>query len=434
MDTAAQTHQEGALAQGVRSIGKGCSVLDGSAECDDDIDEAAVGKSSDRISQPAAETGCVVVTSPGTVNMAAIASLARALKRPIGVLAKSIYQSPSVLLDDVSTKHLDALLQPCRQLGLEVEAQSQGYEPPDDRQRFDLAVHVVNPAVILETVETVSQIVGVPINEAYKILSTPPGLLLGELSADSAAALSRRFAEGVSVNISPSDEGPYDIFVSPDTPRTPALRQLCGSSTGLVSLGLDREQAERQFARLPRGSTRLIARDLIPFDVIVTGVAAAAKPPAAESAAAQIAPPTTAVAWLSERFGIEADLLPALFMSTPIALAEGLGAADAQQLAAEGCDVGLDLTIEPAGFGRYAITVVDSTNPSAMNDVLAGFDLAIPSRLPAIVETGLSDLDARWLAFLLQAAGCQILFEESDVTAQVRTTATTPTANGGTTS
>lgn len=344
-------------------------------------------------------TGCVVVTSPGTVDMVAISSLARATKRPVAALATSIYQAPSVLLEEVPTEHLDAVLEPCRRLGLEVEAHPAGYQPPTGGQRYDLAVHIIDPTVILDTVATASQILGVGVDDAYKVLATPPGLLLGDLSEASASALGRRFGDGVAVSISPSDQGPFDLFVDPDTPRTPALTKLVDQSTGLVELGLDREQAEQQFTRLPRGSTRLIARKLIPFDLVLTSITSSE------------AGPDTA-AWLADRFGIESDLFATVLCSAPIALAEGVTRDEADRLADEGRRVGLELTVEAAAFGLYTLTVVQTADHTAMGDVLTRFNLPVPRRLPSVVKSGLSDLDARWLGHLLQTAGCEVSFDE----------------------
>ena len=93
--------------------------------------------------------------------MAAIASLANALGQPVAYLARLAYHAPTVLLRGLESEQAVTIGDACRQLGFEVEA-----EPDEERialstDRFDVAVHIEDPAVIARAVETTSRVLGI---------------------------------------------------------------------------------------------------------------------------------------------------------------------------------------------------------------------------------------------------------------------------------
>jgi len=340
----------------------------------------------------------VVITSPGTIDMAGIASLAKALKRPVGILAKAIHQAPTVLAQGLTVDQQTLLVEAARELGMRVDGEADDRELELDLGRYDLAVHITDPESIPHAIEVVSGVVGVDPEQAYQMLATPPGSIIGDISLASVSAVTERFGSGVQVSITESGTGPFDLFVPAETPSNAEVERLCGGTTGLVRLGLDRDEAGLVFHRLPKGSVRLVARDLVRCDVVF------------ERGADR--PSEAAVTWLAERFGVEPGQIPTLLAHAPIALAEALSYEQAQDHAESAKAVGLPVTAAPAGFGRFAIVVVEASDMTALSAALDQAQMPVPDALPATVATGLGDLDARWSAYQLASAGATVVFEE----------------------
>lgn len=329
--------------------------------------------------------------------MAAISALAKALERPVVQLAKAIHQAPTVLARGLTTDEQSHLVEACCRLGIQVEGQVDDQPLKTDVARFDLAVHVTDPAAIPGAVEVVSGVVGVAPEQAYQMLATPPGSIIGDISRAAVSALTARFGPGVQVSVSESGTGPFDLFVPADIPSNAEIERLCGRTRGLVRLGLDREAANQAFSRLPRGSVRLVARNLIRCDVVF------------ERGGDH--PSEQAATWLADSFGVEPEQIPTLLHHAPIALAEGLSHEQARDYAESAQAVGLSLSVAPAGFGRFAIIVIEANDMTALSAALDRAHLPVPDALPATVATDLSDLDARWKAFQLELVGATVAFE-----------------------
>jgi hypothetical protein len=351
----------------------------------------------------------VVITSPGTVDMQAITSLATALKRPVGHLAKMVYSAPTVLLHGIAAEQATQIRDGCEELGLEAIAEIGDDETGAEPDRFDVAVHVTDLGALGHAVETVSRVVGVGPEQAYQMLATPPGLLLGQVSRAAVGALDERFGPGVDLRVCQSGTGPFDLYLSPDSPTTPELTRLCGSQRGLVTLGLAHAEAKRLATRLPKGSAQIVARDLVRFDLVLDGVDLPT--PVGDRS---IGPNSqTPAAWVSATCGVDESRFDVLLNHTPIAVKEGLDHQRAEQLAAEGAATGLRLTVAPAGFDRYGVTVVTAEDPVALGDLVRRMEIEAPTRYPATVADGLSDLEARCLATQLELVGAVVSYEES---------------------
>ncbi len=339
------------------------------------------------------ETLQLVVTSPGRVDMHGIIGLANAMKIPVSVLSKKVYQAPAVLIPDVLASVAPCLVESCQDLGLDVSTQSINKPTVQDTARFDLAVHITDAALIPATVETVARMVGVSPEQAYQMIASPPGLILGDVSTAAANAVRARLPDGVGLSMAPSGVGPFDVFVPPDAPNTASITTLCGIQRGLVQLGLSKADADAAFARLPKGTARLVARDLIPCDLVLASVSDLSR---------------SALDWLAAQYGVDDNIHDYI----PIALEEGLTRPEGLQKVATAAEHGVILIAEPAGFDRCAVQVTRAPDIAGLSQMLKAAGLDAPSILPAIVAQNLPDLDARWLACQLEQHGAHFLFIE----------------------
>ena len=335
----------------------------------------------------------IVVTSPGSIDMHGLTGLSKAMQKPASVVSKLVYQAPSVLLEHVRSANAPALIESLEELGVKVAALPSGAPVTLDAERYDLALHIAAPEAIPAAVETVARLVGVQPDQAFRMISTPPGLILGGVSTAAMRAVEARLPDGCQLLAAKSGEGPYDVFVQHDAPQTPGLTALCGDQRGLLRLGLSASDAEEAFARLPKGTARLIARDLIACDVVLESANHLSQ---------------DAKAWLASEY----DLHPEHYEHLPLALEEGLSLQNAETRIQAAERAGVELVAEPSGFELCAIKVMQAPNLTRLQELLTSSGYASVPSVPAVVATNLSDLDARWLAFQLEQVGAHYMFEE----------------------
>jgi hypothetical protein len=343
------------------------------------------------------EARALVILSPGRIDMAGIAVMAKAMGMSVAALARQIYEAPTVVLRDLGARDADALARHCGTLGLEVRTAPNDVEARAAGRRYQVAVHVADIARLPHAIETVARVAGLDPDAAYRLLAAPPGQLLGGLGEPAVEALRARFGEGIELLAAPDGDGLFDLHVSPGAAAAPAVRRLVGGRTGLMPLGLDAGEAEALFPQLPKGTARLLPRGLLRYDLVLArGVAA----------------PPLALPFLSRAFGVPPGHAARLAGLAPLALAERLTFDEAEALLAEAREASLPLRLEASGFERCDVHVDGAADARALGEALALFSLTPPARLPARVATDLGDLDARCLAHALERAGGRVRFAE----------------------
>jgi hypothetical protein len=354
-------------------------------------------RSEDGFEGPYVETYTLIIRSPGQVDMAGITVMASALGVPVRALSQDIYRAPSILTRDIPADSLPELLSHCASLGLDVTSASNDATVPQTVQTFQLAIYIEDSARIPHAVETVARATGVAPDQVFRMLATPPGLILGKVSSAAAESFRERLGAGIELLTAVEDHGLFDLYLAQSLASLPALRELVGDKKGLIPLGLTPDQAKALYQRIPKGIARLLPRDLLRFDVVL----------GAEPAISPLAVPV-----LTELFGVGPAQVPLLQAHAPLALAERLAFEEASEAVSRALAAGLPVTLEASGFERCDLVVEDAPDRNALANVLTASGRAVPERLPARVATDLPDLDARWLAYTIERTGARIRFEE----------------------
>ena len=343
------------------------------------------------------ETFALVIESPGQIDMAGISVMASALNLPIQALSQAIYRAPNILARNLPAENLPELLAQCTKLGLDVASAANDVVLADNTDTFQVALHIDDAAYIPQAVETLARITGVAADQAFRMLATPPGQVLGNLGTAAVSALKQRFGQGVEVLTAQEGQGLYDLYLTRNMESFAVIRELAGSQQGLIPLGLTAEQAARLHPRLPKAAARLIPRALLRFDIVLAPLPA-------------LSP--FAVPLLTELFGVHTEQVPLLQAHAPLALAERLPFEEATETFNRALAAGLPVSLAAAGFELCNLVVEIAPDPRALAEVLLAAGRAVPDRFPARVATELPDLDARWLAHSLERIGAQISFEE----------------------
>ena len=349
----------------------------------------------------------VVVTAPGDVTPAALAAVAEGLSRPVPDVAGAILRAPCVLVDDLDAETASALERLLLGLGLEagVTPHADPVAPP---VALDVAVRVLDVACLPEITEGLAAFLGTSPQQAFALLATPPGLVLGGVGEAAVASLARRLGAGAEVIAAPRDDGPFDLHLAPGASLPNRLLPRLGIASasrreGVLPLGLSHHEARGLWASLGRtAGVQLVNRALLRWDLVLT-----------TAAPIDSCHDPVTLDWLSRRFGIPEGLAPRVLTQVPLALAEGWKTPEAEQARDEALGVGLDVTLEPAGFSRAGVVLVTPGEEAALRSVLARHALSVPARLPAVLAADLADLEARLLAHELARAGCRTRFIEA---------------------
>jgi hypothetical protein len=339
----------------------------------------------------------VDILSPGRAVLRDLRAVARGLARPVAEVAAAAYQAPSVLADGLDRAGAERLAELLAEVGLVVQVAGEGEELPA-AELFDVAAWVLEPAGVEAISEGLAAFLGITAEQAYVLLATPPGVIVGRVGAAAVEALAERLGPGVALSVARCEQGCFDLLVEPDAAVPPRLAEVLAraglrTATGLVALGLDHDEAASLWPQLRgRSDVRLIHRALVRYDVVLTH----RTPATPERRAA-----------LTSLFGVPAAAAAKVLAAAPVALAEGCSWEEACRLAAAAAGAGLELACEPAGFGRAGLQVESARDLGALRAALGGLGLPMPSRLPAQVAGNLSDLEARRLASVLDAAGAR---------------------------
>ncbi|MEH6356765.1 MAG: hypothetical protein V7760_12190, partial [Marinobacter sp.] len=206
------------------------------------------------------ETYALIIRSPGQVDMAGITVMASALGVPVRALSQDIYRAPSILARDIPADSLPELLSHCASLGLDVTSASNDATVPQTVKTFQLAIHIEDAARIPHAVETIARVTGVSPDQVFRMLATPPGLILGNVSCAAAESLQERLGAGIELMTAVENEGVFDLYLTQSLVSLPAIRELIGDQKGLIPLGLAPEQAKALYQRIPKGMARLLPR------------------------------------------------------------------------------------------------------------------------------------------------------------------------------
>ena len=227
----------------------------------------------------------VMIRSVGTAAAGVVGALRQALPFSEERLAACIYQAPAELLGHLDQTTAEALARGLMTMGLEAETlgPSETFTPggPD----YDVALAIQGTDRLLDAAREIATFLGVPFMQARQILCACPTELIGKVSANTVAAIRRRFEPlGVAVDVSRREAAVFDLFVGECPPPQQAQVQRCLREAGLLTgdageagdaprprvlAGLREPQAKACFERLKGcgAPIRIVNRDFQRFDV-----------------------------------------------------------------------------------------------------------------------------------------------------------------------
>jgi hypothetical protein len=343
----------------------------------------------------------VSVVSIGTASLRTAAAIAQGLGVPLELAVQAIYRAPATLVRDVEASLAQRLCAVLSEAGLVVATAPAG-TPAEPTPLYDVAAHFTDPLAVHETAAVLHRLTGIGEAAALAMLLTPPGVVLGSVSAATIDALRAALPPGVTLAASVPGDAEYQLLLGDsaaivergiiDELAAHAITPL--APRGIVAANVDHATAQKIWQRFSRtGALQMVNQDFLRFAVVVDA------PPRWTPEQADA---------LARRAGIPPEALATLAGFGPITVEDGLALADAATGLADYAAIGLVARAELTTFRHYRLEISNATDRAALAAQMAAQGLAAPTRLPWLTGESLPDTRARLVRALLEAVGAEV--------------------------
>jgi hypothetical protein len=347
----------------------------------------------------------ITILSIGTGSLRTAAAVAQGLGVPVEVAVQAIYRAPATLVhgvDPALARRLCALLS---EAGLHVATAAAG-TPVQAGPQLDVAVWFTDPRAIPATASALHRLAGIDEAAALAMLLTPPGVVLGGVSAATVEALRTALPQGVELTTSVIAQARFQLLLT-DTAaivERGVMEDLAShgitplARTGIVAADLDHATAQSIWQRFSRtGAVQMVNQDFLRFAVVI-------------DAPASWTPAQAAV--LAARAGVPGDALSSLAGVRAVTLESGLPLAAATEALAAYAETGLTARAELTTFRHYSLEITGAQDRAALTAQLAANGLAAPARLPWLTPEALPETRARLVRCLLESVGAEAFLVE----------------------
>lgn len=332
------------------------------------------------------------------------AAIAIGLGVPVTPVMEALYRAPSVLVDGLSAEIGDRMRALLSEMGCRVTLDPMTAPLPNPVALHDVALHVTDTARYGEIIAALAEFLGTPSEDAGRLVATPPGIVLGGVSRATIDALAARLGEGADLVASEPAKALYDLFLGPCDAvirsrlfgdlRRAGFAPL--ADAGCILTGLTKAQADTVWATHGRvRDLRLVNRDFLRFDLVLTGGA----------------PSPAALRALTETAGVPPHVAPRLFDGGEITVMEAVPHAGMAPAMERLTAAGLEIRADMITFLHLGIDVVAVQRPRALRDTLKAMGIDATEndlrRLPYRLPWQLPELQARLLRDMLEATGAQ---------------------------
>lgn len=332
----------------------------------------------------------VVVLGVGRAVPAIASQIAAGLGLRLEAVLDAIYRAPARLVAGIDAQKAVSLGNYLEELGLNVAVVASGDAPPRP-EFFDVAVMLFQPSMAGTVSAAVAEFIGVGEAEARNLLLTPPGVVIGQVSAATVDALTARLPAGSARVVAAAHENARFALFAP-SPDPAQRRALAGrlrpdeqiSGDGLAVFGLDRARADELWRALRAPDrVRVVNEAFLTADIVLE------------------AGPSNGAAALERLAAVPVDHYADLLALAPVPLEENVPYPAVEARLSDYAAAGFQVRAELASFAREMVEVV-----SAPAEALTAAGLGA-QRAPCL-SPPLQRLAARVLRAELEAAGAEV--------------------------
>lgn len=357
------------------------------------------------------EQFAVVIDSIGTASPGQAVAVARGLGLSPDQTLRAIYRAPVVLASALSGPAARTLCELLSSLGFQnhlTDGTAANVLP--EPVLLDVALHVEEPVHTLPVAAELAKFCGVEVAEALRLITDPPGIVLGGVTQASVDALHRRVAHmGATLTASNPLAARFDLFATglPATVAAQLRRELAEAEHGLlegdtlIATGLPHPLADRLWRKYGRsGSVRMIDQAFLRFDLVLDGLLPGET---VRGSHAEL---------LIGMFGMPAELFDTVMAEPPVTLATHLAYGTFEGSLAQLAAAGLSARAVLATFTPLALEVGSAQDSQAVAAELALLGLIDgPVTLP-FVTPAMAPALARMARARIEAAGGEVFLAD----------------------
>lgn len=367
------------------------------------------------LSMPSTDHYRVLVKSVGSALPSVTAKIAVGLGLPVSTVISRLYRAPTILVDKVEqpvARHLSTFL---NELGYQTEVQNSAEPVPAQASLYDVAIYIEDVRHLEHAVRALAHFGGMSEAEASAMIMSPPGVVLGSVSAATVQAFSEKMGPSVSVLSSVPEAARYDFFVGAapeivrkrlDADMVEAGLTMTGQP-GLVATDVDHATSREFWQRYQAsGALRVVNRDFLRFDILLLGSETTGAPTAAQ------------IELLHNRAGIPPEMMCEVFRELPITILEAVPAAEIAEQMETFAELGLQVRADLITFQMLGLEVLSFSDRTALQQVMEKFGFSqqreVLPRPPFQIPGVMPELQARVVRSALEDAGAQVAFVEDN--------------------
>lgn len=352
------------------------------------------------------QTVSIILSSIGDATPKNCQSIAETLGVNSDKFLRDVFQAPKIFLDNVPSADAQKTVEFLQAAGLEVNLSDEAID--ETCALFDVAIFLRDISKFREVAGLVASFVGSSKETAAEMLATPPGLILGEVSAATVARLRARLAS-LDVDVQSASKSTATYMLSADFDDPGILKQIAevlGQDVPARKLFRDVgfEPAQKiwhQFGRTEK--LRLVNQAFERWEISLLSCRRVNNP------AAELARITD----------IPAEICAQIPDHVPLAIDESVSGEDVDIRMQRFTDLGFDVRADLSTFRNFHLRIDSVCDLSATRSALDEVGLSMLARdlktsgLQIDVPFPLPDVKARYLRHLLGEAGCETSLEIS---------------------
>ena len=321
---------------------------------------------------------------------------------------RCIYRAPSVLVEDVEAPVAAELVKLLNRVGLEVESQPMTEKPRPPARLYDVGVYVGDERRAVEAADVIGEFMGASRDNVLDILRTPPGVVLGNVSEATVAALAERLEGVAELTHARAEDSTFSIIMATEDGvlKNRVLQdierhgiELLGNE-GLIAREIDNRTIRDVWQRHgPSGAIVVVNEAFLRFNIVLLDVDDDT---------------TAASAALQRHAGIPAELVDRVIESRPITLNSAVLQADVGPILQAYAEAGIVGQADMITFQQEVLQVTECADAAVLAKMLEHMGLESPrgsgTNLPFVIPAALGELDARIWKTALQDAGLRVEF------------------------
>lgn len=352
----------------------------------------------------------VVIDSIGKATPVASKVLSEALQLPSELVFQALYQTPSVMLDGTEKETAEETAKLLRQLGLEVTVQNQNEPAPEKAEKVDVAVYIPDASMLPAVCKALSDFLGCPSQDALGLLLEEPAVVLGDVSPNTAQALSERLP--AEVMISDPKKASYTLMVKEadrlllnQLQKYISQRGVKGDvNTQKTIPHLDYASSQEIWRRFQStGAVKIINESFERYELLLT--AADREHPEMRSK-------------LMEYTGMPEDIVDEVLEQLPIQLEASLNTADLQEYLSKYSAAGMSCEVKRVSHKPYRLIIQRMGDMNKAKKILARMmpeeTLPRTTATPWVAPEPLNDVMVRYAIAQLEQIGAVAEYEDFD--------------------